>query len=157
MNRITKTLVLVTLVLGAGACYREQPLDQVPPPPATRVIADLTDAGTLEMGKVIGDGALQVEGVVSTADERQWTLQMLRVNHRDGRAIDWNHEAVTFPSSMLTRPTVKVLDKKRSWLAGGAILAAAIIVSQVFDLTGSPDEDDQGEQPQQILIPVGGR
>jgi hypothetical protein len=157
MKRITETLLLVTLVLGASACYKEQPLEQLPPPPATRVIADLTDAGTLEMGKVIGDGALKVEGVVAAADAQQWTLQMVRVNHRDGRAIEWNREAVTFPSSLLTRPTVKVFDKKRSWLAGGAILAAAIIVSQVFDLTGSPDEDDQGEQPQQILIPGGGR
>ena len=150
-------LSLAAFALVAGACYKEQPLDQLPPPPATRVIADLTDAGTLEMGKVIGDGALKVEGVVSAANDQQWTLEMLRVNHRDGRAIDWNREAVTFPSALLTRPTVKVLDKRRTWLAGGAILAAAIIVSQVFDLTGSPEEGEEGEQPQQILIPVGGR
>jgi hypothetical protein len=157
MNRITNALLVTLVVVGTSACYKEQPLEQLPPPPATRVIADLTDAGTLEMGKVIGDGALQVEGVVSTANDQAWTLEMVRVNHRDGRAIDWNHEAVTFPASLLTRPTMKVLDKKRSWMAGGAILAAAIIVSQVFDLTGSPDEEDQGEQPQQILIPVRGR
>ena len=110
------------------------------------------------MSNAIGAGALSVEGVVASANEQQWTLQMVRVNHRDGRAIDWNREAVAFPSNVLVSPTVKVLDRNRSWLAAGGIVIGAFVVARALDI-GFVGEDDNsnGEEPQQIVIPVFGR
>jgi hypothetical protein len=157
MNKIAKLAALtITATIFAG-CYREQPLETLPPRPATRLIAQLTDSGTVAMSNAIGAGALAVEGVITNADERTWTLQMLRVDHRDGRVIDWKREPVVFPASVLTSARVKVLDKRRSWLAAGGIVIGAFIVARTFDLAGIGEDDDDGEEPQQILIPVGGR
>ena len=104
-----------------------------------------------------------VEGVVSSANETGWTLQLLRVDHRDGRTISWNREPVTFPRNALTQPNVKVLDKRRSWLAAGGITIGAIILAQTFDLLGSSEEDPDDEEPPQkrrtplLVIPFGGK
>lgn len=154
---MTKQVTLLIAAAFAAGCYREQPLQTLPPLPATRLVAQLTDSGTVAMSNAIGAGALAVEGVVANADEKTWTLQMLRVDHRDGRAIDWKREPVVFPASVLASPRVKVLDKRRSWLAAGGIVIGAFIVARTFDLAGIGEEDDEGEEPQQILIPVGGR
>ena len=151
------------LIVGAAiasGCYMERPLQSPTPAPATRVLAQLTDSGTVALSNALGPGALGVEGVVAQADGQTWTLQMLRVNHRDGRVIEWNHEPVTFARSFLAQPMVKVLDKKRSWLAAGGILIGAFIVAQTFDLLGSPEEDDEVPPPPASVVPVipgGGR
>ena len=152
-------ILTVLAVAGASAaCYTQRPLVTMPPAPATHIVAQLTDSGTVAMSNAIGAGALEVEGVVSFASQQSWTLQMVRVDHRDGRSINWNREPVAFPSSVLTQPFVKVLDRKKSWLAAGGITIGAFVMARAFHLIGGDDDDeDDGEQPQQIVIPVGGR
>src|SRR5688500_14543775 len=108
----TTTLLVLTLgLLGAG-CYKREELRTSTPAQNTRIIADLTDGGTVAMGNALGPGVLEVEGVVTKADETEWTLQMLRADHRDGRSIGWNRELVSFPRTALTNPVVVVYDKK---------------------------------------------
>jgi hypothetical protein len=150
--------LLGLLTAAAAGCYKEQPLQTLPPAPATRLIAQLTDSGTVAMSNAIGAGALSVEGVVSEASSQQWTLQMLRVNHRDGRAIYWKREPVVFPANVLVSPTVRVLDKRRSWLAAGGIVVGAFVVARALDIGFVGEEDEGTEQPpQQIVIPAFGR
>ena len=157
-----KALFAVLAGAIASGCYVERPLEMIPPPPSTRIVATVTDSGVVAMSNQIGPGATMIEGVVSAADQSNWTIQMLRVDHRDGRTVSWNREAVTFPSNTLTQPTVKVLDKKRSWLAAGGITVGALILAQTFDLLGSSEEDNTEEPPPQrpilrLPIPFGGR
>jgi hypothetical protein len=157
MKRMTRLLLLWAGLLASG-CYLERPLETATPPlPSTRIVADLTDSGTVAMGNAIGPGALQVEGVVTSADDRVWTLQMLRVDHRDGRSIDWNRELVSFPRTVLTRTTVRVLDKKRSWLAAGAITIGAFLAARAFDLFGADENKGEEPAPPASLIPAGGK
>ena len=158
-NRIN---AFVVIALATSACYVERPLQTVPPAPATRIIATVTDSGVVAMSNLIGPGAMLVEGVVSAADESKWTLQMVRVDHRDGRTVSWNREPVTFPRNTLTQPNVKILDRKRSWLAAGGIVVGALILAQSFDLLGSSEDDDTEEPPPQkpvvrVPIPFGGK
>ena len=141
-------LAPVLLLLAAG-CYKQRPLETRPPAPATRIIADLTDGGTAAMANAIGAGVLEVEGVVSAADDSTWTLQMVRAALRDGRTIDWNRELVRFPAIALTDPRVVVFDTKRSWLAAGGITIGALLVARAFNLIGSPEEDDHQTPPAQ--------
>ena len=156
--RIKIWLAIVAAGTVAG-CYKEMPLETMPPIPATRIIAEVTDSGTVALSNFIGPGATQVEGVVNSADRNTWTLEMLRVDHRDGRTVNWNHELVRFAPNLLVRPTVKVLDKRRSWLAAGGITVGALVLARTFGLIGANDDTERnpGEQPQQIVIPVGGR
>ena len=155
MYRATSLVVVVLAVWSAG-CYVEKPLTTLPPPPATRIAATLTDSGTVAMSNAIGAGATRVEGVVTAANDNVWVLQRLRVDHRDGRAIDWNREPVSFAPRLLVQPTVKTLDKKRSWLAAGGILIGVFVASQAFDLFGSSEEDRDTTPPPHSVIPSGG-
>jgi hypothetical protein len=143
------TLMPVVLVLLAAGCYKQRPLETMPPVPATRIIADLTDGGTAAMANAIGAGVLGIEGVVAAADDSTWTMQMVRTSLRDGRTIEWNREVVRFPAFTLTDPRIVVFDKKRSWLAAGGITIGALIVARSFNLIGSPEEDDSQTPPAQ--------
>ncbi len=154
------TVLIGCISLCAAGCYMERPLQDPTPVPSTRVLAQLTDSGTVALSNALGPGALGVEGVVASADAQSWTLQMVRVNHRDGRIIEWNREPVNFPRNLLTQPMVKVLDKKRSWLAAGGIVIGAFILAQTFDLLGSSENEDEEPPPPASVVPVipgGGR
>ncbi len=154
------TVLIGCISLCAAGCYMERPLQDPTPVPSTRVLAQLTDSGTVALSNALGPGALGVEGVVASADAQSWTLQMVRVNHRDGRVIEWNREPVNFPRNLLTQPMVKVLDKKRSWLAAGGIVIGAFILAQTFDLLGSSENEDEEPPPPASVVPVipgGGR
>jgi len=147
----------LALCLFAGACYQQQPLQTVPPIPATRIVAELTDSGTVVMGNSLGPGALEVEGVVSSANENAWTFQMLRVEHRDGRSVGWNRELVSFPRTSLANPKAVVLDKRRSWLAAGGITIGALLLARAFNLIGADEDEDGTPQPQESVLGGGGR
>jgi hypothetical protein len=147
----------IAISLATGACYKQLPLETLPPPPATHIVAELTDSGTVALSNAIGPGALAVEGVINNADQSTWVLQMLRVDHRDGRSVNWNRELVSFAPSLLNRPNVKVLDKRRSWLAGAGITIGAFILARSFNLFGADDSEEEVPQPQQSVSPGGGR
>jgi hypothetical protein len=147
---------LVVVCASSIGCYLERPLT-VTPLPTTRVIAQLTDSGTVALSNSIGPGALEVEGVVSNADANAWTLQLVRVDHRDGRTINWNREPITVRTSLIANPVVRVLDKRRSWLAAAGITIGAIVLARAFDLFGSPDDEPEPPPPPASLIPDGGR
>lgn len=154
-NRILCTLLLLPSVLAG--CYKQIPLSSTPVP-ATRIVAVLTDSGTVAMGNALGAGAQTIEGVVTKATDREWTLAMLRVDHRDGRSQAWNREPVSFPRPALTDPVVVVLDKKRSWLAAAGIVVGALTIARSFNLFGGDETPPDGPAPAAIIIPLpGGR
>lgn len=148
---------MACVVAGSAGCYRQAPLEIQPPPPNTRVAATLTDSGVVAMSNALGAGPLKVEGLISSATDSDWTLQMLRVEHRDGRAVTWNREAVRIPRTLLTDPRVVTLDKKRSWLAGGGIVVGAFVLARVFNLVGADKEDDETPVPAESVLWGGGR
>lgn len=152
-RRCVSTLALLPL----AACYTQRELRQPVPAPTMRIVAELTDQGTAGLGDAIGPGAVEVEGIVGSADADAWNLHLLRVDHRDGRSIPWNRELVNFPRSSLTKVMEKRLDKTRSWIAAGAITAGAIIAARLFNLIGAGEGTGGEPTPQEIIIPAGGR
>ena len=149
-------ILALPFAIALGACYQQQPLSAPAPAPATHVVAQLTDSGTVVMGNALGEGVMQVEGIVTNADENNWTMQMLRVEQRGERTIEWNREPVTFPSNVLTNRMMVTLDKKRSYIAAGGILAGAFVLARVFNIVGANDSEEEQPQPQHIFI-LGGR
>lgn len=131
-------------VLALTACYTQQPLETAVPAPATRIIARVTDSGAVALGGAVGPGALEVEGVVATADEVAWNLNLTRVDYRGGTSVIWNRELVTFPRNMLSNVTEKKVSKPRSWMVAGLFMAGALLASQLFSQLGG-DENGGGE------------
>lgn len=144
----------VLACIAATACYKQVPLNTLTPAPATRIVATLTDSGIVEMGDALGPGATEVEGVVSAATESQWTLQLIRVDHRGGQSVEWNREPVPFSRTLLVNPVMVKLDRTRSWLAAGGIVIGAFLIARSFNLLGGEDSGPGGEEPEMGVVPV---
>jgi hypothetical protein len=139
--------------LAATACYVERPLGTSVPAPDTRVVAQVTDEGTVAMANLIGGGATAVEGVVASADGSSWELSLLKVRNREG-TVTWNRERVIFPRAVLTNARERSLDTTRSWIAAGAVLAGALLAGVLFDVVGGGgDETPDPIPPAMILRP----
>ncbi len=157
IRNCTRAAAAITSLLLA-ACYTQIPLETAVPAPATRIVATVTDSGAVALGNAIGPGALEVEGVVEEATADSWKLQMLRVDDRFGKSNVWQRQVVNFPRYTLTRPEVRRLDKTRSWLAAGGIIAGAFLSAQAFSAIIGGDGPDNTPVPQAIrLIPGGVR
>jgi hypothetical protein len=128
---IRQTVVCVTLSSFFCACYVQQPIVSAVPKPLTRIVALVTDTGSVVMSNAIGAGATEVEAVMVDSDGDNWRLQMLRVDQRGGFSTRWNREIVTFPRFALTNVTQKVMDKKRSWVFA-AVMTAVVLGSTLF-------------------------
>lgn len=137
------------VLLLQTACYSLQPLELSVPSAETRVVAQLTDQGTVDMSNLIGPSATEVEGIVSRADDQSWTLRLIRVDQRGGTSTPWSREEVVFPRSALTRVSVKRLDKARSWMLAAGITAAAILVGISFGVFTIGTEDTGQPPPPQ--------
>jgi hypothetical protein len=155
-----KYLSFVSIVLLASTsagCYVQQPLETGIPAPATRIVAQVTDSGAVAVGGRLGPGAVEVEGVVSSADESAWNLNLLRVSYRGGTSSTWNREMVSFPRFALSNATERHLDKTRSWLVAGLIGGGVFLASRLFSesISGSGDGDGSGPTPQNSrLLPL---
>lgn len=143
-------------VLFLTACYTQVPLEAPAPAPAARIIASLTDTGTVVMANTVGPGASEIEGIVTSADANTWSLNLLRVDHRGGTSVTWNREVVSFPRYALTRPEVKRLDKTRSWGAAALIAASAFVATRLFSHGGSDDPGTPPPPPPANRVPGGG-
>jgi hypothetical protein len=146
-NRTVRcTVAAATLLSFFTACYAQQPIGVSVPAPTTRIIAQVTDTGSVAMANTIGAAAVEVEGVVADADATTWKLQMVRVDHRGGNSSRWNRETVTFPRYALTNVRETRLDKRRSWVAAGIVTGLVVALTVLFGavISGSTGE---GEPP----------
>lgn len=143
------------VLLALTACYARSPITTAAPPPSTRIIARLTDSGVVEMGRSIGTGAYEIEGVIAEATPSVWKLQLTRVEQRTGNSINWNNELVSFPRFALTDISAKQFDKTRSWMAAGLVAAGAITAALAFGALGADEEINPPPPPPAIRVPGG--
>jgi hypothetical protein len=155
MNRTSqwRTLISMTAVaVSICGCYSQIPITSFPPPPATHIVADVTDSGVVEMGKAIGPSAQSVEGIVQSASRDTVTLSMLRVDHRVGADVRWNRELVSFPSSALANSVESRFDRNRTVLAAAGIVMGAFLAARAFQSLGADSPVDQTPNPAAILL-----
>lgn len=152
MKRITYILLGAAMMPLLGACYKLTPIDEFPPAPSTRIVAQVTDSGVVAMANAIGPAAREVEGVVDGFRNDSLRIQMLRVDHRGGSSVAWAREVVSFPRYALNRPSQNTLDKRRSWMAAGGILIGAFAASKLFSAIGADDPPDDGTNPPATLM-----
>ena len=153
--RYRSVIAVVVSCVGTMACYTQRPLETLVPAPATRVIARVTDSGAVAIGSTVGPGAVEVEGLVASADATEWRLNLLRVEYRGGTSTLWNREPVVFPRNALTDATERRVSKSRSWMAAGLIAAGAFLASRLFSEIGSDENKPIDPTPQNIRIPGG--
>lgn len=105
-------LVLLLLVSGStSACYTYRPLVTDALPVGTRVEAELTDRGGVEIADSVGGTATRLSGRVQRVEGERVILALNRVTLRQGRAVTWAGEPVGVP----TRHIASVRSRKFSW------------------------------------------
>jgi hypothetical protein len=131
MQLLNRNLVSVlTAAFAVSGCYRHVPI--ATPAASTRIIAQVTDTGSVVMANAIGAAATEIEGVLAGVADEAWRIQLVRVDHRGGMSSMWRREEVAFPRIALTNVREKRLDKKRSWLMAGALTAGVVLLSKAF-------------------------
>lgn len=135
MRRTPAVLAALAPVLFA-ACYIQRPLSTPVPQASSRIVVQITDAGRAELSSRIGIGVSEVEGVVVSANDSAWDLEVLRVGYRAGPSQEWNRERVSFPRYALTNASERSLSRRRSWMMALAITGTAILAAKAFGALG---------------------
>ena len=123
-------------ILALSACYVQRPLSSPIPEASTRIVAQITDTGSVELASTIGPGARMVEGVVVRAEPTAWDMEVIRVDYRGGASQLWNRERVTFPRYALTNASERAFNRKRSWIIALAITGTAVMAAKLFGVIG---------------------
>jgi hypothetical protein len=130
-RRLRPVVAALLLPVMAG-CYNVRPLTAPVPEPGARVVATLTDEGSREMAGQVGPRVRAVEGVFQRAVADTLEVDVVRVLQMDGVSSYWNLERVRIPRQAVATVDERLLDTRRSVLAGGAIVAGALLVARTL-------------------------
>ena len=122
---------VAVLALTANlACYSyARPMGGVVPS-GSDVLIELSVEGSGIMQPAVGPRVHLIEGqVVDVATDGTATVTIETLTSRDGITIPYaGRDAVRVPRAAVLRTDVRTFDKKRSWVAAGAITGAFLIV-----------------------------
>ena len=92
--------------------------------PGTKIRVTLTDAGTDSLARYLGPGVLTVDGKLIKATEERLALGVTSVAMRSGQEQYWKGESVAIPRSALAIVQERKLNKPKSLILSGALIAA---------------------------------
>jgi hypothetical protein len=124
------------LLLVLTGCYTYHPLETPSPGYGTRVRAELTDRGSLDMASQIGPGALSVRGEVLQAEPEALVLALSAVLGRNQQETFWRGEHVRLPLTTVARVQRRRFALGKTLLFGGAVLGGLLGAVAAFDGSG---------------------
>lgn len=131
-----RAAALIAFVVVAG-CYNYYPLDHPAPASGTRVAADLTDAGSLQLASQIGPGATSVRGEVVESEPDALFLALTSVLGRNEQETYWSGERVRVPLITLARVQQRRFALGKTILFGGTVLGGLFAAIKAFEGGGS--------------------
>jgi len=90
-------LAALALLISPAGCYNYLPLTTADPQPGTRVSAQLSDSGTLALGRYLGPDVAAVEGRLVAVTDQDIGISVATVRNRNGVEHYWKGEVVTLP------------------------------------------------------------
>jgi hypothetical protein len=141
----TASPILVLLVAG---CYTYRPLENPDPASGTRVAADLTDAGSVEMASQIGPGVNSVRGEVVESSRDALLLALTSVLGRNEQETFWKGEQVRIPLTTVARVEERRFALGKTLLFGGTVLGGLLAAIAAFEGSGSGGMSGGGGGPQ---------
>jgi len=126
--------ILLLLPLMAG-CYTYKPLPATGPETGTRISAELTDQGSIDMSSQLGPGVTQVQGEVLPSDSIALRLAILTTANNRGIESDWQREQVAIPVNALGRLEQRKFSVSQTALAGGLAITG---LYAMYRLLGGP-------------------
>jgi hypothetical protein len=142
------------LCLGVGlvlaGCYTYRPISTTAPEQGTRVSAQLTGQGSVEMAGQIGPEILHVEGDVVEADSTSLELNVREVETFRGIRSDWHGENVRIPNQAVAGMQVRRLSVGGTTVMGGVMVVGLYALYRVLGGPGLLEgANGQGGGPEQ--------
>ena len=131
-----RAAALIAFVVVAG-CYNYYPLDHPAPASGTRVAADLTDAGSLQLASQIGPGATSVRGEVVQSEPDALFLALTSVLGPNQQETFWRGERVRVPLVTVSRVQQRRFALGKTILFGGTVLGGLFAAIKAFEGSGS--------------------
>jgi len=127
--------VILSIALVLTGCYTYRPIAIPAPAEGTRVSAQLTGQGSVDLAGQIGPDVLHVEGDVIGADSTGLELVVREIESFRGIRSDWQGERVRIP-----RQAVAGMQERRLSIGGtgllGGVMAAGLYA--IYRVLGGP-------------------
>ncbi len=127
---------LVSILLLSG-CYSYHPIESPAPASGTRVEADLTGRGTVELASQIGPGAMSVRGEVVESAPDSLLLALTSVVGRNEQETFWSGERVRIPLITVARVEQRKFALGKSILFGGTVIGGLLAAIKAFEGNGN--------------------
>ncbi|MHB1071870.1 MAG: hypothetical protein ACYC3Q_03500 [Gemmatimonadaceae bacterium] len=122
-----------TLLAG---CYTTRRVSPEHASPAQPVRLWVGMGGAAALVPAVGPGVSQMEGEVLSRDDSMVTLRLQRLTRRDGGEETFAGDPVSIRLSAIDSAFTRRLDRRRSLLLGGGVVAGAWLVRALADQSG---------------------
>ncbi len=146
MRRLIGPAAGIVLLLATDGCYSLQPL-----PPETKIEVgsvfafDITDAGRVALGGVMGPEIAQIEGRVAGVANEEFDIAVTRVGLLRGGEQVWKGERIHVMSEYVSRRYQRQFSKGRTVVA--STVGAAVVVYLVTRSILGAGTGDLGKTP----------
>lgn len=106
------------------ACYQSVPVELSRVEPGTKLRVSLTDAGADSLARYLGPGVETIDGKLISTNESGLSMSVSEVSMRSGQDQFWKGETVVIPRSALGTVQARQLNKPKSLLLAGVLIAA---------------------------------
>jgi len=125
---VTRRLAVCAVVALAG-CYTLVPARQSAPEPGTVVALDITDAGRVALGGLIGPEIAQVEGRVVGMDSSEYVIGVTTVRFLRGGDQVWHGETVHIKTAYVASRYERQFSAARTAALGAAAVGVVALVA----------------------------
>ena len=124
---MVRRAAMAAVASAFGGCYAQTPLTAFPAP-ATRILAELNDAGRLGMAEQVGPSVTSIEGVLDSARmDSAFTVHVMYVSFINGTVARWSGEPVTLRPEFVGTLYERHLSRGRTAVLAGGLVAAATV------------------------------
>ncbi len=106
------------------ACYESIPIELGRVPPGSKIRVSLTDAGADSLARYLGPGVATIDGKLIATTDSEVSLSVSQVAMRSGQDQFWKGETVVIPRYSLSTVQARRLNKPKSVLLSGVLIAA---------------------------------
>lgn len=115
---------LVPILCFVCGCYESVPIELNRVQPGTKIRVTLTDAGADSLARYLGPGVETVDGRLISTTDSKLALGVTSVAMRSGQDQFWKGETVSIPRYALSTVQQRKINKPKSLLLGGVLIAA---------------------------------
>lgn len=129
-----RTILTVAVALLGAGCYDYAPVSSLTPEPGAFVAATLTDAGSIELARLLGPGVYVVRGRYLGDSDAGMQISVSSVELQRGDELSWQGETVVLPDNTVAALAQRRLSRGRSALLVGAGVTGIVASTAAFVL-----------------------